>query len=129
MVDVKFASSLLAKQLKELQENDIGASIGLEDDNNLFIWDIIISGPSDTLYEGGYFKAKMKFPNDYPNSPPELRFISRMWHPNIYEDGRVCISILHPPGTDQFNTQETADVRWRPILGVDAILLSVMMML
>merc|ERR1740117_2330712 len=97
MVDVKFASSLLAKQLKELQENDIGASIGLEDDNNLFIWDIIISGPSDTLYEGGYFKAKMKFPNDYPNSPPELRFISRMWHPNIYEDGRVCISILHPP--------------------------------
>jgi len=47
----------------------------------------------------------------------------------VYEDGRVCISILHPPGTDQFNTQETADVRWRPILGVDAILLSVMMML
>ena len=47
----------------------------------------------------------------------------------VYDDGRVCISILHPPGIDQFNTQETADVRWRPILGVDAIFLSVMMML
>lgn len=38
-------------------------------------------------------------------------------HPNIYPDGRVCISILHPPGTDRFNEQETADERWRPILG------------
>ena len=41
----------------------------------------------------------------------------------------MCISILHPPGTDSFNTQETADERWRPILGVEAILLSVMSML
>ncbi|CAJ1343946.1 unnamed protein product [Effrenium voratum] len=47
-----------------------------------------------------------------------------MWHPNIYPDGRVCISILHPPGTDRFNDQETADERWRPILGVHSILIS-----
>ena len=48
---------------------------------------------------------------------------------SVYPDGKVCISILHPPGTDSFNTQETADERWRPILGVEAILLSVMSML
>ncbi|CAE7542437.1 UBC7 [Symbiodinium sp. CCMP2592] len=47
-----------------------------------------------------------------------------MWHPNIFADGRVCISILHPPGTDRFNDQETADERWRPILGVHSILIS-----
>jgi ubiquitin-conjugating enzyme E2 G1 len=41
----------------------------------------------------------------------------------------VCISILHPPGTDEFNQQESADERWRPILGVEAILLSVVSML
>ncbi len=41
----------------------------------------------------------------------------------------MCISIVHPPGTDQFNLQESADVRWRPILGVDAVLMSVMVML
>ena len=52
-----------------------------------------------------------------------------MWHPNIYEDGKVCISILHPPGTDKFNEQETADERWRPILGVESILISVISML
>ncbi len=63
-----------------------------------------------------------------------------MWHPNrtfyfpwliscvVYPDGKVCISILHPPGTDQFS-QETADERWRPILGVESIILSVISML
>lgn len=52
-----------------------------------------------------------------------------MWHPNVYEDGRVCISILHPPGEDEFNSQESADERWRPILGVEQILVSVISML
>ncbi len=32
--------------------------------------------------EGGFFKAEMKFPDDFPNSPPEMRFLSEMWHPN-----------------------------------------------
>lgn len=103
--------------------------MGLEDDNNMFVWDLIIEGPPDSLYTGGYFKAKMRFPHDYPNMPPEMRFISKMFHPNIYEDGKVCISILHPPGKDAFNEQEREDEKWRPILGVDAVILSVMSML
>ena len=61
--------------------------------------------------------------------PPEMTFKSEMWHPNVYEDGKVCISILHPPGEDQFNSQETAEERWRPILGVEQIIVSVMSML
>jgi ubiquitin-conjugating enzyme E2 G1 len=52
-----------------------------------------------------------------------------MWHPNVYEDGKVCISILHPPGEDELNSQESADERWRPILGVEQILMSVISML
>ena len=48
---------------------------------------------------------------------------------SVYEDGRVCISILHPPGEDRFNSQESADERWRPILGVEAIIVSVISML
>ncbi|OEH76578.1 ubiquitin-conjugating enzyme subfamily protein [Cyclospora cayetanensis] len=49
--------------------------------------------------------------------------------PSVFPDGRVCISILHPPGHDMFNEQEKAEERWRPILGVEAILLSVISML
>jgi len=45
----------------------------------------------------------MKFPQDYPNNPPEMQFKTKMWHPNIYDDGKVCISILHAPGVDAMN--------------------------
>lgn len=125
-----FAIQVLRKQLKDISQNDeLGASVGLEDDNNLFVWSVVFEGPTDTLYEGGFFKAILKFPHDYPNNPPEMRFLTKMWHPNIYPDGKVCISILHPPGTDEMNSHETADERWRPILGVEGILLSVMSML
>ena len=58
--------------------------------------------------------------------PPKMIFTKKMWHPNIYPDGRVCISILHPPEIDSFNEQETLDEKWRPVLGVREIVLSVL---
>ncbi len=58
-----------------------------------------------------------------------MKFTTKMFHPNIYPDGAVCISILHPPGTDKFNEQEKAEERWRPSLGAEEILLSVISML
>ncbi|EXX51946.1 Ubiquitin-conjugating enzyme E2 15 variant 2 [Rhizophagus irregularis] len=86
---------LLQKQLKELSKHPVeGFSAGLVDNDNIYEWEIMIIGPPDTLYEGGFFKARMTFPKDYPLMPPKLRFISEMWHPNVYPDGEVCISIL-----------------------------------
>jgi ubiquitin-conjugating enzyme E2 G1 len=86
-------------------------------------------GAQDTFYEEGYFKAKLKFPSDFPNQPPKMIFTTEILHPNIYENGEVCISILHPPGEDAYNPQELAIERWRPILGVEAVILSVISML
>eukprot|EP00736_Rhodelphis_marinus_P008442 Rmarinus@m.18293 len=124
----KQAALLLQKQLKELQKNPIeGFSAGLVDDSDIFKWAIMIMGPADTPYEGGFFNAIMTFPKDYPNNPPQLKFTSEMWHPNVYRDGRVCISILHPPGDDSFG-YEHAEERWRPIHTVESILLSVISM-
>ena len=124
------AKQLLSKQLIELTKDESnGFSVGLEDDSNLFKWRVCFEGPQDSLYEGGLFTAVLSFPNDFPNSPPEMQFETELFHPNVYPDGKVCISILHPPGTDQFNEQETEDERWRPILGVESILMSVLSML
>ena len=58
-----------------------------------------------------------------------MQFVSKMWHPNIYSDGKVCISILHAPGQDAMNSSEKAEERWRPIIGVEAIIMSVISML
>ena len=125
-----FSKALLKKQFKDINTaSDLGLSVGLVDENNFYKWSVVIFGPSDTIYEGGFFKALLEFPDDYPNSPPQMKFVTKMWHPNIYPDGRVCISILHPPGVDKFNEQERAEERWRPSLGAEEILLSVISML
>ncbi|XP_074567085.1 uncharacterized protein LOC141823732 [Curcuma longa] len=109
------ASLLLQKQLRDLMKNPVdGFSAGLVDDSNVFEWNVTIIGPPDTLYDGGFFNAVMSFPPNYPNSPPTVRFTSEMWHPNVYPDGRVCISILHPPGEDP-NGYELPSERWTPI--------------
>mmetsp|Transcript_17940 Transcript_17940/g.54877 ORF Transcript_17940/g.54877 Transcript_17940/m.54877 type:complete len:129 (-) Transcript_17940:112-498(-) len=89
----------------------------------------MIVGAANTFYEEGMFRATLEFPPDFPNSPPVMRFLSEMWHPNVYEDGRVCISILHPPGEDAMNAGESAEERWRPVLGVEQIIVSVLSML
>eukprot|EP00051_Salpingoeca_urceolata_P011827 m.146983 g.146983 ORF g.146983 m.146983 type:complete len:175 (-) comp17273_c0_seq2:23-547(-) len=127
------AALLLMKQLKELNKSPIsGFSAGLVDDDDPFKWEVMVSGPPDTLYEGGMFKAMLNFPKDYPMSPPQMKFVSEMWHPNIYtgsrDCGKVCISILHPPGDDPHN-YESASERWSPVHTVESILLSVMSML
>jgi hypothetical protein len=46
------------------------------------------------------YKATIKFPQDYPFHPPTFTFNKDFFHPNVYSDGRLCISILHPPGDD-----------------------------
>ncbi|EXB58132.1 Ubiquitin-conjugating enzyme E2 7 [Morus notabilis] len=109
------ASLLLQKQLRDLCKHPVdGFSAGLVDESNVFEWSVTIIGPPDTLYEGGFFNAIMSFPANYPNSPPTVRFTSEIWHPNVYSDGKVCISILHPPGDDP-NGYELASERWSPV--------------
>eukprot|EP00270_Netrium_digitus_P020949 TRINITY_DN8781_c0_g1_i2.p1 TRINITY_DN8781_c0_g1~~TRINITY_DN8781_c0_g1_i2.p1 ORF type:complete len:166 (-),score=24.67 TRINITY_DN8781_c0_g1_i2:499-996(-) len=123
------ASLLLRKQLKDLAKNPVdGFSAGLVDDSNVFEWQVTIIGPPDTFYEGGFFNAIMTFPINYPNSPPTVRFVSDMWHPNVYPDGRVCISILHAPGDDP-SGYELASERWSPVHTVETILISIISML
>jgi len=98
------------------------------DEQNVFKWTVAIYGPPGTLYQGGYFKASIKFPNNYPYSPPTLRFLSKVWHPNVYENGELCISILHPPVEDP-HSGELACERWNPTQSVRTVLLSVISLL
>lgn len=51
-----------------------------------------------------------------------------MWHPNVYPNGTVCISILHAPGDDP-SGYETASERWSPVHTVETIMVSIISML
>jgi ubiquitin-conjugating enzyme E2 G1 len=70
----------------------------------------------------------MKFPPTYPHLPPTLTFETPIFHPNVYENGEVCISILHPPEDDKYG-YESASERWSPVQTPETILLSVISML
>lgn len=123
------ATKALQKEFKEISENPVeGFRVKLMDDSDLFNWEVVIFGPPKTLYEGGYFKAKLTFPIEYPYSPPTMSFLSRMFHPNIYMNGIVCISILHAPGEDP-HSEELPFERWNPTQNVRTILLSVISLL
>ena len=122
------SANILRRQYKDLLKDPIdGFSAGINE-SNLYIWDATLIGPQDTLYEGGVFKVQITFPMDYPNNPPEFKFISNIYHPNIHTDGKVCISILHPPGEDKWGYESAAE-RWRPIHNIQSIVLSIISLL
>lgn len=123
------AVKALALEYQKLQKEPLeGFLVSLMTEDNLFVWDVSIFGPPDSLYQGGCFKARMRFPGDYPYSPPTVRFVTSIWHPNVYTNGDLCISILHPPQDDP-RSGELPCERWNPTQNVRTILLSVISLL
>lgn len=94
------------------------------DENNFLKWQILLLGPNDTIFEGGIFKCEIIFPKEYPNRPPEFKFLDNFFHPNIYKDGKVCISILHE-GQDVYGYEHISE-RWNPSHSVNSILMSIL---
>merc|ERR1711991_629888 len=119
----------LMKEYKDLIENaPDGITAGPLNEDDFLVWEALIEGPEGSPYEGGVFRAQLKFPPSYPMMPPTMQFVTDIWHPNIHPDGKVCISILHPPGNDPMQ-YESKDERWSAVLSVEKGMLSVMSML
>ena len=72
---------------------------------NIMIWQAVIFGPDDTVWEGATLNLKLEFSEEYPNKPPKVRFVTKMFHPNIYNDGQICLDILQ----SQFNLRRACD--------------------
>ena len=58
----------------------------------------------------------------------DFKFIRPLYHPNIYPDGRLCISILHAPGEDEMSGESAAE-RWSPAQRVESVLISILSLL
>ncbi len=69
------------------------------DENNFLNGYAVVFGPNDTIYRHGCYCFKFKFPTNYPFSPPKLTYMTNdgetRFHPNLYRNGKVCISILN----------------------------------
>uniref|UniRef100_A0A915J4V0 E2 ubiquitin-conjugating enzyme n=1 Tax=Romanomermis culicivorax TaxID=13658 RepID=A0A915J4V0_ROMCU len=98
-----------------LQEDPPAGVSGAPTEDNILRWNGIIFGPQETPFEDGTFKLSMEFTEDYPNKPPTVKFVSKMFHPNVYADGSICLDILQN--------------RWSPTYDVAAILTSIQSLL
>jgi ubiquitin-conjugating enzyme E2 R len=126
----KSAAAILQRQFKDLTDPKKGIpSFHIElDDDNIFLWNIgFMVLNKDSMYYGGYFKGQMRFPSDFPFSPPTFRFTPAIYHPNIYRDGRLCISILHQGGDS--TSDEPDSETWTPAQTVESVLISIISLL
>lgn len=105
----------LMRDFKRLQEDPPTGVSGAPSENNIMLWNAVIFGPVGTPFEDGTFKLLIEFSEEYPNKPPTVRFVSRMFHPNVYADGSICLDILQN--------------RWSPTYDVSSILTSIQSLL
>jgi ubiquitin-conjugating enzyme E2 D/E len=114
MSQASFSSMTLKRLQKEYQEilrdAPVDCSAGPEG-QDLFHWIGTILGPRGTPYETGVFFIDITFPPDYPFKPPDVRFTTRIYHPNIHPKGTFCLDILHD--------------KWMPAFTISNVLLSI----
>ena len=130
------ARKRLMRDFKRLQNDPPQGVQAAPLDNNVMVWHAVIFGPDDTPWEvlsfihlitiscvysckltskGGTFKLLLEFTEEYPNKPPSVKFLSKIFHPNVYATGKICLDILQN--------------QWSPIYDIAAILTSIQSLL
>mmetsp|Transcript_1676 Transcript_1676/g.2646 ORF Transcript_1676/g.2646 Transcript_1676/m.2646 type:complete len:149 (-) Transcript_1676:85-531(-) len=107
-------SRRIIKETQRLMTETAGITASPHEDN-LRYFDVIITGPSTSPYEGGIFKLELFLPEEYPMCPPKVRFLTKIYHPNIDKLGRICLDILK--------------TKWSPALQIRTVLLSIQALL
>ena len=92
----------LKNEFQRIQNNplsNLGCSIGLFDEKNLYRWRATFVGPVDSPYNTGLFFIELMFPDDYPMNAPQIRFLIPIYHLNIcpynYSFGLVYPSFIY----------------------------------
>lgn len=113
----------ITRELSEIQKGpDLSLAVACRDIDVRHVRALII-GPPDTPYEFGFFEFIVKFARDYPTKAPAVTAITTnagrtRFNPNIYAQGRVCLSIL---GTWRGERGE----EWSSAQGLESILISI----
>ncbi|KAA8904961.1 ubiquitin-conjugating enzyme/RWD-like protein [Sphaerosporella brunnea] len=90
------AQRRITREYAEIQSNQLEGVKIAPIDNDMFKWNIELTGPKDSPYAGGTFKLFLTLPDNYPFKPPILSFQTKIYHPNVSNDdkGSMCLGIL-----------------------------------
>eukprot|EP00889_Picochlorum_renovo_P001781 jgi/Picre1/28811/NNA_004208.t1 len=109
------ARKRLMRDFKRLQNDPPEGVNAVPRPENIMAWKAVIFGPEGTIWDGGVFRLSMEFSEEYPNKAPTVKFITKIFHPNVYDGGDICLDILQN--------------QWSPIYDVSAILTSIQSLL
>eukprot|EP01065_Artemidia_motanka_P049088 TRINITY_DN8055_c0_g2_i1.p1 TRINITY_DN8055_c0_g2~~TRINITY_DN8055_c0_g2_i1.p1 ORF type:complete len:439 (+),score=62.97 TRINITY_DN8055_c0_g2_i1:61-1317(+) len=113
------AAARLRKEIRALEENPPAGIrfVDAETSGNTWRLGASIAGPEGSPFEGGAFLLEMRFPPSYPFRPPNVMFRSLVFHPNVSEQGTICMDTLYDRKV------------WSPANGIETVLISVQSLL
>ncbi len=116
----KTALQRLQRDLVEVQKDD--SLVAGPEGSDLMHWMAIIAGPDNSVWEGAMLRLELKFPNDYPQNPPKVKFITRVFHPNVYGGGEKA-------NGEQYLCLDVLSTMWSPSTDVRSLLVSIQSLL
>ena len=108
---INLCKNRIMKELNDIINDDNVCISAGPNDADIFSWNAYIIGPTNTPYENGLFKLNITFTEEYPFKAPNIKFITKIYHPNINNSGEICLDILKN--------------NWSPALTIVKILLSI----
>jgi ubiquitin-conjugating enzyme E2 Z len=81
------------------------------DEENMLNGYVLIIPQGDSPYQHGYYFFTVEFPTNYPYSPPKMKYLTNnghtRFHPNLYRNGKVCLSLLNTWRGDKWTSCNT----------------------
>ncbi|KAH7113857.1 ubiquitin-conjugating enzyme/RWD-like protein [Dendryphion nanum] len=91
------ATKRLLTELQTYQSdpNEALLELGPVNDGELTHWRAVMKGVPGTAYEGGAWLLDIQIPSSYPNTPPTIKFVTPICHPNVdFRTGEICLDLL-----------------------------------